>query len=109
MEAGGEGDAGAKQGVNAGQVIHRYGLQFAAQAPDIALEYYMLASQALGNDRLTKARLVRELLTESNAFGYLLGSGAGPGGAPSSSCYVVLQQESENVRSPYPTTWTLLE
>ena len=83
VDAGGDGDAGAKQGVNPGQVIHRYGLQFAAQSPDIALEYYMLASQALGNDRLTKAKLVRELLTESNAFGYLLGSGGGQGGTHS--------------------------
>ena len=36
----------------------------------------MLAAEALGNDKQTKARLLRELLTESNAFGFLLGSGS---------------------------------
>lgn len=75
LEIGGDGDAGNKSGVHAGQLIHHCGLQFARSAPEIALEYYMLAAQALGNDRQTKAKLLRELLTESNAFGFLLGSG----------------------------------
>lgn len=79
---GGEGDAGFKQGVQPGHVIHRYAHQFAAYAPEVALEYYMLAAMALGNDRHTKATLLRELLTESNAFGYLLGSGGSHGGCP---------------------------
>lgn len=77
---GGDGDAGSKGGVEPGKLIHQYGLQFARSAPEVALEYFMLASQALGNDKLTKARLLRELLTESNAFGYLLGSGGSQGG-----------------------------
>jgi hypothetical protein len=79
---GGEGDAGAKQGVQPGKVIHHYAQQFAGNAPEIALEYYMLAALALGNDKQTKASLLRELLTESNAFGYLLGSGGSHGGCP---------------------------
>jgi hypothetical protein len=39
----------------------------------------MQAAQLKGNTTEVKAQLLRELLTESNAFGYLLGSG-GPGG-----------------------------
>lgn len=47
----------------------------------------MLAAQAFGNDKQTKARLLRELLTESNAFGFLLGSGShgGEGHHPSAA------------------------
>ena len=80
LSIGGEADAGSKSAAEPGKLIHQYGLQFARNAPDIALEYFMLAAQALGNERHTKARLLRELLTESNAFGFLLGSGGSHGG-----------------------------
>ena len=63
-----------------GKLIQQYGLQFARSACEIALEYFMLAARALGNDKQTKARLLRELLTESNAFGLLLGGGGSQGG-----------------------------
>ena len=76
LDLGGEGDAGSKDGTEPGKLIHQYGLQFARSAYEIALEYFMLAAKALGNDKQTKARLLRELLTESNAFGFLLGSGS---------------------------------
>ena len=80
LDVGGEASAAVAQGVDAGQVIHQYALHFAAGAPEMALEYYMLAAQALGDDKQTRARLLRELLTESNAFGFLLGSGGSRGG-----------------------------
>lgn len=74
----------SKDAVRPGAVIHQYGLQFAARSPALALEYYMLAAKALGDDNTVRARLVRELLTQSNAFGFLLGSGGSRGGAHSS-------------------------
>ena len=49
-------------------------------APDIALEYYMQAAQAAGGGADTKGQLLRDLLTQSNAFGFLLGSGGSSGG-----------------------------
>ena len=75
---GGEKDQGA--GLELGTLIQRYGQSFAASAPDIALEYYMLAAQAMGGTADAKGRLLRDLLTQSNAFGFLLGSGGGSGG-----------------------------
>ena len=80
LDAGGAGDAGAQQGVDPGQLIHHYARGFAAAAPETALEYYMLAAKAQGDDRQTRARLLRELLVESGAFGFLLGSGGSRGG-----------------------------
>ncbi len=70
-----------------GQLVKQYGQQFLSTAPALALEYYMQAAQllgdALGDVRDVRGKLLRELLTQSNAFGFLLGSG-GPngGGAP---------------------------
>ena len=39
----------------------------------------------MGNSADVKGRLLRELLTESNAFGFLVGSG-GPGGEAGRPC-----------------------
>ena len=52
-----------------------------AKAPEIALEYYILAADAKGNSKQIKAELLKELLTESNAFGFLLGAGGNTGGS----------------------------
>ena len=79
-EAGGAKDHGASPQVEAAPLIQRYGQSFAPTAPDIALEYYMLAAQAAGGGTDAKGRLLRDLLTQSNAFGFLLGSGDGSGG-----------------------------
>ena len=44
------------------------------------------AAQLKGDTTEVKAQLLRELLTESNAFGYLIGSG-GPGGGGADECF----------------------
>lgn len=80
LNSGGDGDAGVRGGINVGDLIHHYGAQFVAKAPEIALEYYILAAEAMGNGKETKAQLLKELLTESNAFGFLLGAGGNTGG-----------------------------
>ncbi|KAL4437959.1 hypothetical protein ABPG77_004180 [Micractinium sp. CCAP 211/92] len=77
-------DAGAGgRGVDIGQLIHRYAKEFLYTDPALALEYYMLAADAMGGSVQVKGQLLRELLVESKAYGYLLGSGgaAGEGGA----------------------------
>ncbi|KAK9828502.1 hypothetical protein WJX72_000423 [[Myrmecia] bisecta] len=81
LDAGGEGDIGARSGVDIASVIHRYGRSFVTQAPELALEYYMLAAAAKGGSLADKGALLRELLTDSRAFGFLLGSGGAGGEA----------------------------
>ncbi|CAL5221540.1 g3750 [Coccomyxa viridis] len=80
LDGGGEGDAGHSRGLDIASLVHRYGRSFVHSEPDVALEYYMRAAQLKGDTLEVKAQLLRELLTESNAFGYLIGSG-GAGGA----------------------------
>ena len=80
LNGGGDGDAGNKEGVDTGELLHAYGAQFVSRAPEIGLEYYILAAEAMGNDKQVKAQLLKELLTESNAFGFLLGAGGNTGG-----------------------------
>ena len=78
-DVGGPKDQAAAPGLDAGALIQRYGQSFAATAPQIALEYYMLAAQAAGGGPEAKGHLLQDLLKESNAFGFLLGGG-GEGG-----------------------------
>jgi hypothetical protein len=68
-------------------------------APQLALEYYMLAAGAMGGGLQARGALLRELLVESRAYGYLLGSGgAGEGGRRARSAagrgWVALQLET---------------
>ncbi|GAB4816873.1 hypothetical protein N2152v2_003919 [Parachlorella kessleri] len=83
LGASGEQDAGAgARGLDPGTLIHRYGREFLYTDAELALEYYMLASEALGGSTAVKGQLLRELLVESKAYGFLLGGGgAGEGGA----------------------------
>lgn len=76
---GGPKDSAATFSVDAAPLIQRYGQSFAATAPDIALEYYMQAAQAAGGSADAKGQLLKDLLTQSNAFGFLLGSGSTSG------------------------------
>ncbi|KAK9915316.1 hypothetical protein WJX75_007541 [Coccomyxa subellipsoidea] len=78
LDAGGDGDAGRAKGLDIAALVHRYGRSFVHSSPDVALEYYMQAAGIRGDTLEVKGQLLRELLTESNAFGYLMGSG-GPG------------------------------
>ena len=67
--AGGRGGVAA---VDAGELVHLYGRDFLGRDPRMALEYYMLAARAAGDSLPVKGRLLRELLTESKAYGGLL-------------------------------------
>ncbi|KAK9812585.1 hypothetical protein WJX73_010575 [Symbiochloris irregularis] len=78
-DAGGAKDQTSSPGMDPAVLLQRYGQSFAATAPQIALEYYMLAAQAAQGTPEAKARLLKDLLSESNAFGFLLGSGGGAG------------------------------
>ena len=63
--AGGPG--GASQDV--GELVHAYGRQFLQRHVQLALEYYMVAARAAGDALPAKGRLLKELLTESKAYG----------------------------------------
>ncbi len=63
--AGGPG--GASQDV--GELVHAYGRQFLQRHVQLALEYYMLAARAAGDALPAEGRLLKELLTESKAYG----------------------------------------
>ena len=52
-----------------GELVHAYGRQFLHRRVQLALEYYMLAARAAGDALPAKGRLLKELLTESKAYG----------------------------------------
>ena len=54
----------------------------AGNATDTALEYYLAAARALGGGEDDLVKLLRDLLSQSNAFGFLLGGGLSDGAAP---------------------------
>lgn len=64
---------------SAGRLLHQYGLSLIHGDVGLALEYYMLSAAAQGGSLGIRGSLLRELLTESKAYGMLLGAG-GAGG-----------------------------
>lgn len=58
-----------------GSLIHQYGHSLIHGDVKLALEYYMLAASALGGSLGVRGALLKELLSESKAYGLLLGSG----------------------------------
>jgi len=65
--------------------VHDYGQNFAVQDPATAFEYYCLAAEVKGGGYVsiiqTQGHLLRELLSQSRAFGTLLGAGGSGSGA----------------------------
>mmetsp|Transcript_10427 Transcript_10427/g.20614 ORF Transcript_10427/g.20614 Transcript_10427/m.20614 type:complete len:791 (+) Transcript_10427:141-2513(+) len=55
--------------------VHQYAYSLIHQDVSLALEYYIIASLVMGGSLEVKGRLLKELLTESHAYGVLLGSG----------------------------------
>ena len=51
----------------------------AGSATDTALEYYLAAARALGGGEAELVKLLRDLLSQSKAFGFLLGGGPSDG------------------------------
>lgn len=69
-----------------GGIIHQYAHSLVHGDVALALEYYMLAAAAMGGSLGVRGALLKELLSESKAYGLLLGSGGAgsEGGALSS-------------------------
>lgn len=63
-------------------MIEQFGRRFLKLDAEAALNYFLLAAAASGNDMQQKGRLLREVVTESPAIGTLLGGGGtmGSGG-----------------------------
>lgn len=69
----------------ASQMIQEYGQALTVKDARLALDYYWQAAAVLGGATSVKEQLLRQLLTESKAYGTLLGSGGvGDSGALSS-------------------------
>lgn len=79
------------KGVEPGQLVRQYGQRFLRSCPPLALNYFLQAAWLLAGTpaelKNVRGKLLRELITQSHAFGYLLGSGGVEGGGahPSSS------------------------
>eukprot|EP00887_Chlorella_sp_A99_P000841 scaffold5.g841.t1 len=89
--------AGGGGSVEVGTLAHRYGREFVFSDPGLALEYYMAAAAALGDSLAVKGQLLRELLVESKAYGFLLGGG-GPGGGEGGALAVFVPDAAERGR-----------
>ena len=75
-DMGGEAAAG---GLDWSELLHSYGLRRAQQLPAVALEYSKQAVRARKGDLKYRATVLRELLAQSQAFGFFVGS-SGQGG-----------------------------
>jgi nuclear pore complex protein Nup93 len=80
--ASGDGDA------TPGRLLHQYGRSLAHGDAELALEYYMLSAAAQGGGLAVRGALLRELLTESRAYGLLLGAGGAGGEAGALAAFV---------------------
>lgn len=71
-------------GVEPGQLVRQYGQRFLRSCPALALNYFLQAAWLLARTpsdlKAVRGQLLRELITQSHAFGYLLGSGGVEGG-----------------------------
>ncbi len=106
-DVGGEPAAGA---VDWAELLHSYGLRRAQQLPAVALEYSKQAVRARKGDLPYSATLLRELLVQSQAFGFFVSSGQGgdahthpppppPPRPPSLSIDIALKKQSHGLRS----------
>lgn len=55
--------------------VHQYAYSLIHRDISLALEYYVISSMIMGGSVQLKGKLLKELLTESHAYGVLLGSG----------------------------------
>ena len=65
----------AKESSASGRVVHQYAYSLIHYDVSLSLEYYIIASLIMGGSLEVKGKLLKELLTESQAYGVLLGSG----------------------------------
>ena len=55
--------------------VHQYAYSLVHRDVGLALEYYIITALVMGGSTHRKGKLLKELLTESHAYGVLLGSG----------------------------------
>ena len=55
--------------MDVGAYVHLYGREFVHTDVRLALEYYLAAARVQGDSAQARGRLLRELLTESHAYG----------------------------------------
>jgi hypothetical protein len=63
---------GGQDGMDIGAYVHLYGREFVHTDVRLALEYYLAAARVQGDTAAVRGRLLRELLTESRAYGAAL-------------------------------------
>lgn len=76
-------DGGPSADGGVGALVRQYARSLTHGDVQLALEYYMLAAAVQGGSLAVRGALLRELLTETRAYGLLLGAGGavGEGGA----------------------------
>mmetsp|Transcript_19713 Transcript_19713/g.59561 ORF Transcript_19713/g.59561 Transcript_19713/m.59561 type:complete len:809 (-) Transcript_19713:69-2495(-) len=84
----GPSDGCGGETMDVGAFVHLYAKEFVHTDVRLALEYYIAAARLQGDSRETRGRLLRELLTESQAYGFLLGSGGADGEAGALAAFV---------------------
>lgn len=82
---------------SAGRLLHQYGLSLIHGDVGLALEYYMLSAAAQGGSLGIRGSLLRELLTESKAYGMLLGAGGAGGESGALASFIPDREERRNV------------
>lgn len=60
---------GGQEGMDIGAYVHLYGREFVHTDVRLALEYYLAAARVQRDTPAARGRLLRELLTESRAYG----------------------------------------
>jgi nuclear pore complex protein Nup93 len=80
-----------------GRLLHQYGLALIHGDVGLALEYYMLSAAAQGGSLSIRGSLLRELLTESKAYGMLLGAGGAGGESGALASFIPDQEERRKV------------
>lgn len=84
----GQPSGGGQEGMDIGAYVHLYGREFVHTDVRLALEYYLAAARVQGDTPAVRGKLLRELLTESRAYGFLLGSGGTDSDAGALAAYV---------------------
>ena len=82
---------------SAGRLLHQYGRSLIHGNVPLALEYYMLSASAQGGSLQIRGALLRELLTESKAYGMLLGAGGAVGESGALAAFIPDPEERRKV------------
>lgn len=82
---------------SAGRLLHQYGRSLVHGNIALALEYYMLSAAAQGGSLQVRGALLRELLTESKAYGMLLGAGGAVGESGALATFIPDPEERRKV------------